>query len=307
MGLGPNTMSLDEFLTKLNGIVGSDQSLGDIDVFFVAEKAGPFYVSEIYGYRHLSDVGLNHFGEAGGFQLNLVKEPRTIDKSVCGCGPSSVCSCCADPDPDCKPSRDMEDLLEHIMELSCGLYDDWESIQERVRQLAKEGDDAQGAIMEALDENSATRILKLRIEELKKQHDDDCNKSERLLQEAQIQAQEMRTHQSTVREIYQVITGNTGEPGDWNGAEPVRKLKEENERLEKMLPFSVRGKLQEVVDQDTEQDTGDRADRWSVLVDANERLRIIIERALPSARNNTLDPGAADWVNDAVATLKEGG
>lgn len=45
-----------------------------------------------------------------------------------------------------------------------------------------------------------------------------------LLQEAQIQAQEMRTQRGVVREIYQLCTGSTGEPGDWNGAKPVREL-----------------------------------------------------------------------------------
>jgi hypothetical protein len=33
---------------------------------------------------------------------------------------------------------------------------------------------------------------------------------------------EARTANSTVNEIYQIISGGTGEPGNWNGAEPVR-------------------------------------------------------------------------------------
>lgn len=44
---------------------------------------------------------------------------------------------------------------------------------------------------------------------------------ESLLQQAQIWKQEARTQQSIVYEIYQHITGKTGEPGDWNGAKPV--------------------------------------------------------------------------------------
>jgi hypothetical protein len=48
-----------------------------------------------------------------------------------------------------------------------------------------------------------------------------CN---RLKQEAQIQAGEMRTQRSTVHKTYQVLTGATGEPGDWNGAKPARKV-----------------------------------------------------------------------------------
>ena len=54
---------------------------------------------------------------------------------------------------------------------------------------------------------------------------------ERLKQEAQIQAQEARSHRATVREIYQAVTGRTGEPGDWNGAKPVMALIEERDAL----------------------------------------------------------------------------
>lgn len=45
---------------------------------------------------------------------------------------------------------------------------------------------------------------------------------ERLKLEAQIHAQEARTANATIAEIYQLVTGKTGEPGNWNGAEPVR-------------------------------------------------------------------------------------
>lgn len=50
---------------------------------------------------------------------------------------------------------------------------------------------------------------------------------ERLKNEAQIHAQEARTANATIAEIYQIVTGKTGEPGNWNGAEPVRKCIEE--------------------------------------------------------------------------------
>jgi hypothetical protein len=51
--------------------------------------------------------------------------------------------------------------------------------------------------------------------------------NENLRQEARLWAQEARTQRSTVCEIYQVITGATGEPGDWNGAQPVKAVKKE--------------------------------------------------------------------------------
>lgn len=47
------------------------------------------------------------------------------------------------------------------------------------------------------------------------------NERERLKQEAQMWAGEARCHKSTVHEIYQFISGATGEKGNWNGAKPV--------------------------------------------------------------------------------------
>lgn len=47
---------------------------------------------------------------------------------------------------------------------------------------------------------------------------------ESLKQEAQIHALEARTANRTIAEIYQVVSGKTGEPGNWHGAEPVKQL-----------------------------------------------------------------------------------
>lgn len=47
------------------------------------------------------------------------------------------------------------------------------------------------------------------------------SKYEQCKQQAEIWAQEARAQKATVHEIYQFITGATGEPGDWNGAKPV--------------------------------------------------------------------------------------
>ncbi|TFH84949.1 hypothetical protein EQG41_19705 [Billgrantia azerbaijanica] len=54
---------------------------------------------------------------------------------------------------------------------------------------------------------------------------------ERLEQEARIHAQEARTQRATVQAIYQLVTGATGEPGDWHGAEPVRELVAERDEM----------------------------------------------------------------------------
>lgn len=47
-----------------------------------------------------------------------------------------------------------------------------------------------------------------------------------LIVQAQGHAQEARTANSTIYEIYQVLSGSKGEPGNWNGAEPARRYVE---------------------------------------------------------------------------------
>lgn len=68
--------------------------------------------------------------------------------------------------------------------------------------------------------------------------------AERLKREAQFHAQEARTANSTIYEIYQVVSGGKGEPGNWHGAEPVRAkleaLERENAELREALkPFAA--------------------------------------------------------------------
>ena len=46
---------------------------------------------------------------------------------------------------------------------------------------------------------------------------------ERLKMEAQGHAQEARTANATIAEIYRLCSDGTGEPGNWHGAEPVRR------------------------------------------------------------------------------------
>lgn len=44
-----------------------------------------------------------------------------------------------------------------------------------------------------------------------------------LIQQAQIWKGEARAANATIAEIYQLCSGATGEPGNWHGAEPVRR------------------------------------------------------------------------------------
>jgi len=58
---------------------------------------------------------------------------------------------------------------------------------------------------------------------------------DRLKLEAQVHAQEARTANATIYEIYQLVTGGKGEPGNWNGARPVAALVAERDALRKAL------------------------------------------------------------------------
>jgi light-regulated signal transduction histidine kinase (bacteriophytochrome) len=66
------------------------------------------------------------------------------------------------------------------------------------------------------------------------------NLCETLRQEARNHAHEAAGHRATVQEIYQLISGATGEPGDWNGAAPVRELLAECERLREALDDMIK-------------------------------------------------------------------
>lgn len=53
-------------------------------------------------------------------------------------------------------------------------------------------------------------------------------------QQAQIWKQEARTQSAIVAEMYQELTGKTGEPGDWNGVRPLKPaiLRKQAEAIE---------------------------------------------------------------------------
>ena len=82
----------------------------------------------------------------------------------------------------------------------------------------------------------------LELEHLRAQVAELEDQKEAVIQQAQIWRQEARTMQNTVAECYQAVTGKTGEPGDWNGANPVREcienLRAENARLSGRFTFT---------------------------------------------------------------------
>jgi hypothetical protein len=52
-----------------------------------------------------------------------------------------------------------------------------------------------------------------------------------LILQAQIWKGEARCANHTIGQIYQICTGARGEPGNWNGAEPVKALIAERDAL----------------------------------------------------------------------------
>lgn len=56
-----------------------------------------------------------------------------------------------------------------------------------------------------------------------------------LILQARIWKGEARCANHTIGQIYQLCTGARGEPGNWNGAEPVRALVAERDELRTML------------------------------------------------------------------------
>lgn len=87
---------------------------------------------------------------------------------------------------------------------------------------------------ELLKDPEYVKALSLELDEAVKELERLRTENEALMQQAQIWKQEARTIQNTVAECYQSVTGSTGEPGDWNGAKPVREaiseLKQERDR-----------------------------------------------------------------------------
>lgn len=84
--------------------------------------------------------------------------------------------------------------------------------------LAFEGDMYLRSALLGHEREILSELLTLRVE-----RDAARELAERLKLEAQGHAMEARTANSTIYEIYQVVSGATGEPGNWHGAEPVRE------------------------------------------------------------------------------------
>lgn len=120
----------------------------------------------------------------------------------------------------------------------------------------------------------------------------------RLKLEAQCHAQEARAANATVHEIYQVISGATGEPGNWNGAEPVKayvaKAHERIGILEHELDLNEREQL------DADDDAALDAKK---LKAAQERIAGLTEALEYWVEAAQYDQKYAAWLGKARAAL----
>lgn len=114
---------------------------------------------------------------------------------------------------------------------------------------------------------------------------------ERLKMEAQIHAQEARTANATIAEIYQIVTGATGEPGNWNGAGPVRAALSRLRDTQRVLVEALR----KIAAPGFGIEIGDsyevQAEYWS---DVAERGRAIARAALASVEQQEPSEDARD-------------
>lgn len=145
--------------------------------------------------------------------------------------------------------------------------------------------------------------------------DHDTDLIARLRAEAQCHAQEARTANATIAEIYQLCTGATGEPGNWHGAEPVRaklesltaalaRAEQDAERMRALINTPetadfIEGMKREVAHQVQRwgyaHDRSKSAENWFWLVGylTGKALRSAITGDHEKARHHTISSGAA--------------
>ncbi|HET8791698.1 MAG TPA: hypothetical protein VFM75_10855, partial [Modicisalibacter sp.] len=87
----------------------------------------------------------------------------------------------------------------------------------------------------SMSDDELTEIIDKQLEELAQLQ----SERDHAILQAQIHAQEARTQQATVAEIYRLCSGGKGEPGDWHGAEPVRRALADAEQREQALAAHV--------------------------------------------------------------------
>lgn len=114
----------------------------------------------------------------------------------------------------------LDDLLDRYFQIG---------VQQGLEHRAH--DDREGSAQDACDEiRSVLLALARQAEALQRRAEEAEALVERLKLEAQAHAMEARGANSTINEIYQVVSGGKGEPGNWHGAAPVREKLEALQR-----------------------------------------------------------------------------
>ena len=115
--------------------------------------------------------------------------------------------------------------LDHIKKLERRIHnqrrsnrDTWEIVESRNKWMGSP--EARKAFARLLVRHRATEA---QVQRLTEDNEALRDLAERLKLEAQGHASEARTANSTIYEIYQVLSGGKGEPGNWHGAEPARQ------------------------------------------------------------------------------------
>lgn len=123
-----------------------------------------------------------------------------------------------------------------------------------------------------------------------------------LILAAQTHAQEARTANATIYEIYQYVSGSTGEPGNWHGAQPVRDA---FEKLQAQLDEAINGWKESVkafddIEKELEDTQAQLATaRWEVLsqIEGQIRTNAFIRGNDQYKERNALNE-MADWCKE---------
>lgn len=105
-------------------------------------------------------------------------------------------------------------------------HDGLEIENKRLRAELEKSYEGKGLIAQMAERGAFGLFLRAKRAETRARH---------LEVEARRWAQEARTQRHTVHQVYQLVTGATGEPGDWHGAEPVRALVAERDVMRRRL------------------------------------------------------------------------
>jgi Asp-tRNA(Asn)/Glu-tRNA(Gln) amidotransferase C subunit len=129
-------------------------------------------------------------------------------------------------------------------------------------------------------------------------------RADNLLLQAQTHAQEARTANATIAEIYQACSGATSEPGNWDGAKPVISLLAASQARERQL----RGHFNDIIEacNDCIMDHGDIVSSCREIAEAaGEQKEHLTCNSYPLCRCG-FKPGSLTFVCEYLAEQESG-